>query len=387
MNDVINDIKKLWKDIFGDKDEYIDMVLSHYYSPDLSRQYYESGRLISSSLVIPYLFTNNCDINFNLYGGISSEKFTLGNASVEDKKHNYHEFYSKSNFTITGEYLSGLMTVEDRRGKGYMKRMIKEIEGEALRRGSSFTFLIPADDELRNYYSKLGYENSANKGIVKVNVSDKDIIYKIESTLGDSSVGNCSEVIRINNTSNISKYIIPIKREYESIVCKKSGIYILHSLGQWFDIFNDVIFDGGEVIISIDENRKINACLMYKYNGKLMPVFGNNQIISKLILYAIKNHFIYNSIGHTQNVLFEIEFQDNYEGIRFFNFFCTLLSTQKSNKTIPSTKMCIEQIPEISINFEERNYGMVKFLVGGNNNSDKLAMANAYDIHFLFMLD
>ncbi|MDE5842583.1 MAG: GNAT family N-acetyltransferase, partial [Muribaculaceae bacterium] len=231
MKFIIDDIKKLWKDTFGDSDTYIDMVVDHYYNAGYSRQYYDNEKLVSSSLVIPY--------KFYISGIVGSEKSNIvENINIGDVR--------LSNNFIVGEYLSGLMTIPEMRGRGLMRKMISEIERAAYERGSAFTFLIPADNNLRDYYTKLGYENTASLGFINI---------------GLSGIANSSSLIELENMrDDLDKklfkkgYVIKCIKTYEEFlrllekininksqfINLDSDIFILHSKSEWQDIFADI---------------------------------------------------------------------------------------------------------------------------------------------------
>ncbi len=146
----------MWRDIFGDSREYIDMIIDGYFNEDVSELLIEDSHLISSSLVIPYRFRR--DLNAILDSPQNIE-------SADSIKTAFNSALSPE---YTGYYLCGLMTKRERRGGGIMRRMLTTIESTAKQNNVDFTFLIPADEKLRRYYSGLGYENTARRTIIKL---------------------------------------------------------------------------------------------------------------------------------------------------------------------------------------------------------------------------
>lgn len=123
------DMMKLWKDTFHDSDRYIDLVFKTYFTPDNVFVRYDENRLIASLLCVPYEFQI---------------------LSQEGKKR-----------TGKGMYLCGLTTHPDYRKRGIMSELMLEAERSASERDFELTFLIPANNHLREYYFKKGYVNAS----------------------------------------------------------------------------------------------------------------------------------------------------------------------------------------------------------------------------------
>lgn len=120
------DMMKLWKDTFHDSDRYVRLVFDNYYTLDNSFVTYHENRIIAAILCIGYEFQ------------------ILAKEGAREK--------------IKGMYLCGLATHPDWRRKGIMSRLMDEAEKAARKRGYNMTFLIPADDYLRLYYERKGYQ-------------------------------------------------------------------------------------------------------------------------------------------------------------------------------------------------------------------------------------
>lgn len=113
----------LWKETFHDSDEYISLIFSKYYNPELIEYEIIDNELAAGLLGIPYEF-----------GG--------------------------ENCRIKGLYLCGLATRQRHRGQGIMSRLIEKINKKAAEKGFAFTFLIPSGERLERYYSHHGYVNA-----------------------------------------------------------------------------------------------------------------------------------------------------------------------------------------------------------------------------------
>lgn len=113
---------KLWKSIFHDSDAYISLVFDNYFDPEFVEYYEEGGKLVSALMGVPYYF---------------------GNDRQRTK----------------AIYLCGLATLEEFRHRGIMNDLLNKANSKAKEKGYSLSFLIPATDMLRIYYSSKGYVN------------------------------------------------------------------------------------------------------------------------------------------------------------------------------------------------------------------------------------
>jgi GNAT superfamily N-acetyltransferase len=113
----------LWKSTFHDSDAYISLVFDTYFDPELVEYELDGGELVAALLGIPYEFGN-----------------------VDHK--------------VKALYLCGLATQPQHRSRGIMTRLIDRINDKARAAGYAFTFLIPVDAKMRNYYYDRGYVNA-----------------------------------------------------------------------------------------------------------------------------------------------------------------------------------------------------------------------------------
>ena len=111
-------LKSFWKEIFKDDDDYINLFFSVKFKMENAFVIKEDGKIVSM-----------------LYG----EHTTLINGDEE----------------LSGIYISGIATKEDKRGKGYAKMLIEEIVN-AFPKTDVF-YLIPAGEHLYKYYENLGF--------------------------------------------------------------------------------------------------------------------------------------------------------------------------------------------------------------------------------------
>lgn len=109
-------LRQLWKEAFGDTDAYLDSFFSLAFSPDRSRCITEDGRVTAA------LYWFDC--------GCMGEKFA---------------------------YLYAVATAKDYRGQGLCRQLMDHTHGHLRNLGYAGTILVPASEELRQMYEKMGY--------------------------------------------------------------------------------------------------------------------------------------------------------------------------------------------------------------------------------------
>lgn len=112
-------IKELWKEAFGDSNEFIEHFMEHYYTPDRALLIKENGKLLSMLHILPFV--------------MNGEK--VG-------------------------YIYGVATAYEERGKGHASKLIRKAMELARKKGYHALATIPADEDLRQYYEKFGFKGS-----------------------------------------------------------------------------------------------------------------------------------------------------------------------------------------------------------------------------------
>lgn len=135
------DMMELWKETFHDSDHYIQLIFDAYFCRENVFVKYDGDLLIASMLCVPYEF-----------------KF-VSIRTIEK---------------LEGMYLCGLATRMEYRKRGIMKRLMLEAENSIKMRGYDLTFLIPADDHLREYYKRMGYYNGSYRKNKTVNLNREE---------------------------------------------------------------------------------------------------------------------------------------------------------------------------------------------------------------------
>ncbi len=128
----------LWKEAFGDSEEYINFFFDNH------------------SCVCLTQCDNNelCSMLFLIDGELNN---------------------------IKGCYLFAACTFKNRRGKGYMPMLLERAKKYAEEQGKGFIALVPAENWLFDYYGKFGYKTAFYVQQIDPNEdfkTDKDICFK-----------------------------------------------------------------------------------------------------------------------------------------------------------------------------------------------------------------
>lgn len=155
-------LKALWSEAFGDSEPYISLVFERVYSQSLTRW---SG--VSAGGAMP----DNTDDTRQPVAMLFATPFQFGDSSSVSR--------------LTGIYLSGLATDVGYRRRGIMSGLLNDFIAEC--KGGvpcispagnpssvsipDFLFLIPADSHLRGYYEHFGFESSGERSVVHLEIS------------------------------------------------------------------------------------------------------------------------------------------------------------------------------------------------------------------------
>ncbi len=120
--------KALWREAFGDGDEFIDHFLVNYLSEERMLAHYEDGKLVSMLHLVPF-------------------ESSAGRAT----------------------YIYGVATAQEYRGRGYSTQLLQKALHIVQAQGDDFAFLIPDSESLRGYYSRFGF-----RGEYRVELSTAD---------------------------------------------------------------------------------------------------------------------------------------------------------------------------------------------------------------------
>jgi len=121
-------VRDMWKRCFGDSDDYMDIYFHHKYRNENTLILIFDNKPVASLQMLIYNFT----------------------------------FHGKE---IPLVYLSGLCTLPEYRGRGYMKDLIVRSYEVARERNIPIMALVPQDEGLLNYYHKFGFAQTFDSGV------------------------------------------------------------------------------------------------------------------------------------------------------------------------------------------------------------------------------
>jgi len=116
-------LMRLWKLCFSDTERFIRFYFDHVYENKETLVYVKDNQPVASLQMIPY-------------------RIKIGDS------------YG------WGGYVSGAMTHPDYRKRGYMEKLLTASFNVMRKKGYDYTFLIPQEEHLVNYYAKFGYERA-----------------------------------------------------------------------------------------------------------------------------------------------------------------------------------------------------------------------------------
>lgn len=116
----IEQLKSLWKSLFGDTEAFISLFFHEVVCEENIRVLEEKGRILSALYMLPY-------------------PFRIWNQEV------------------TASYISGAGTLPEAQGRGLMRRLLIDSFKEMERRQIPLSILIPAEPWLYGFYEKSGY--------------------------------------------------------------------------------------------------------------------------------------------------------------------------------------------------------------------------------------
>lgn len=117
----------MWKTVFGDPDDYMEIYFRHKYRNENTLLYIEDGKAVSSLQMLSYPF-NFCGTEIPVI------------------------------------YLSGVCTLPEARRKGYTSRLLLYSFQEARKRNVPLMLLVPQEEWLLQFYGKFGFVQSFDEG-------------------------------------------------------------------------------------------------------------------------------------------------------------------------------------------------------------------------------
>ena len=302
-----SEMMALWKQTFHDSDEYISIIFDNYYAPENVEYCLCEDRVVAALLAVPYDFSIPRDLS--------------GCADANEDRE------------LHGLYLCGLATLPEYRRQGIMGVLINRILDRAKRSGFDFAFLIPASDDLRNYYRHFQFFDSFFKRyyiissdynfktecqkIIKANFENIeniiDLKYKLFKSENIIEFGNINyslydEIVKFDNVKNVNyksvknvkrnikrrlqedcniniistygskKYLENLEKVYHQILQylnvipePKTTVTIRHSDVDWQAVVQEFLLSDGEIVISENSNAEITGILFIQFIEEELP--------------------------------------------------------------------------------------------------------------------
>ena len=108
---------RLWKEVFGDSDEFISSFINEFYTADNMLCIEQDSKVVSMLHIVP---------------------FELNGSKVA--------------------YIYAVATTASERGKGHAKQLIRQAIEKTKNEGYKAIFTLPADDGLTSFYSQFGFK-------------------------------------------------------------------------------------------------------------------------------------------------------------------------------------------------------------------------------------
>lgn len=143
--------RELWRQCFNDSEEFMDIYFEDKYTDESNLTIRHNGQVVSAMQLLPYRLT--------FYGSVQH-----------------------------AGYISGLGTLPEHRGKGYAGNLLNEAHRRLYAQGSTLSFLIPGNEELRKFYERPehgAYWTSVYRQELPLDVTGDGTFDKIEVTRPD----------------------------------------------------------------------------------------------------------------------------------------------------------------------------------------------------------
>ncbi|MDR1779194.1 MAG: GNAT family N-acetyltransferase [Tannerella sp.] len=233
------EIANLWKTVFGDTDEFIDLWFSRVYKDEQTLSLSRNGRIVSALQIIPYEMSS--------YGSI-----------------------------LPVGYVCGVCTLPEERGKGCMTQLMRQAEDLMRERGLALAMLIPASQQLFDLYRRFGYLPAFDRVDVSIQADDA------AAPLPDVSISLVDSIA----TSGIFPFYDRIQRTYD--------MAILHTAEQLETVRLDCVSDGGDCWVAYRDNRPAGMAFAAQMDCKTLfvnEIVANDKAVYNALLQYIMRHY------------------------------------------------------------------------------------------------
>jgi len=265
-------LKEMWKLCFGDNDEFIQFYFDKIYRNDNTLVLLlENGFPAASLQILPYQIK------------ISNSIYDAG-------------------------YISGAMTHPEHRNKGYMKQLLNTAFEEMKKQAFTFSFLIPQEDWLFDFYIQYGYEKAFPQSI--------QMIHPEENIIDYSSI----EIYR--DFKNFP--VCEIYHLYSAFLNQKENV-VLKTQDQLKLIVEDLFIEGGYFFYI--KQKGLAFVVRNGNNAVVKEIFYNEHELQQILLATIQHTLQSHKIMIWNN--------DSIDGISRFYGMIKVLDTSKFTQAIP----------------------------------------------------
>ncbi|WP_294080661.1 GNAT family N-acetyltransferase [Proteiniphilum sp. UBA5384] len=124
-------VREMWKTVFGDLDDYMDVYFRYNYRDENTLVYIEKGKVAASLQMLPYSFT-----------------------------------FCGTEIPIL--YLAGVSTLPEYRRRGYTRQLLIRSFEEAAHRNVPLMLLVPQEEWLLKFYDRYGFAQTFDAGTTEL---------------------------------------------------------------------------------------------------------------------------------------------------------------------------------------------------------------------------
>jgi len=229
----IESIKKLWREVFGDSSEFLNLYFNERFQCEQCLVCIEGEKLCASLQMLPYTL----QLNGAPYSAC---------------------------------YIFAIMTAPLERNKGYMRKLLEFAFNELKQKKIPFVFLIPQEPYLFNIYAKFGFKKAFLVDKKKLMLPEKQVSY--------------FEPDIVKAYEFYSEYYLG-----KNLVCQ--------SYPQFEFIYKTIKIEGGHILAIGEHDSMEGLCLCINTeNGvRALDFLSPNNVTSKHLLSAIRSKYNVNT--------------------------------------------------------------------------------------------
>ena len=226
----VSELKQLWKEVFGDSDEYLHTFFEKVYREENTLVHTENGKIVSALYMIPYKMI------------------------IDGKMQDII-------------YLYALATDYKHRGRGIMSTLIEEAHKIGTDRGYTLSVLIPAEKSLFDYYRKFGYETCVRFTKTSMTIEEMKLTFgSRDCNCVVNAESDSFELHKANATEIWEAY-------FHSNYNQRDGIRLSQEQNEFY--VNELVNEGGEcVTFPMKDGSKGYALL--KLVDKTLTIYESN---------------------------------------------------------------------------------------------------------------